>query len=109
MTAPYTKISVLVNFNSRLWLFAAECGDEVMVKLLLEKGGVDINSKDMEGRTVLSLAAGSGHEAVVKLLLEQCDVDVNSRDNEGRTPLLFAAGVGHEAIAQMLLEKGGVC
>jgi ankyrin repeat protein len=39
-----------------------------VVKLLLATGKVDADSKDKDGQTPLSRAAGSGHEAVVKLL-----------------------------------------
>ena len=41
-----------------------------MVKLLVEKEA-DMESKDNNGQTPLSRAAGSGHEALVKLLLEK--------------------------------------
>jgi ankyrin repeat protein len=37
------------------------------VKLLLEKGA-ELESKDGQGQTPLSLAAKNGHKAVVKLL-----------------------------------------
>jgi ankyrin repeat protein len=48
---------------------AAANGHEAVVKLLLDTGKVDANSKDSNyGRTPLSWAAGNGHEAVVKLL-----------------------------------------
>jgi hypothetical protein len=46
--------------------YAARYGHEAVVKLLLEKG-VDLDSKDISGRTPLSHAARYGHEAVVKL------------------------------------------
>jgi ankyrin repeat protein len=63
-----------------------------VVKLLLETGKVDVDSKDNNyGRTPLSWAAENGHEAVVKLLLETGKVDVDSKDNYGRTPLSWAA------------------
>ena len=39
------------------------------MKLLLEHGA-ELETKDEDGRTPLSCAAGNGHEAVVKLLLE---------------------------------------
>ena len=51
--------------------WAAENGHEAVVKLLLETGKVDADSKDeYDGRTPLSWAAENGHEAVVKLLLK---------------------------------------
>ena len=42
-----------------------------IVWLLLEREGVDADSKDSNGRTPLSWAAENGREAVVKLLLEK--------------------------------------
>jgi ankyrin repeat protein len=48
--------------------YAAERGHEAVVKLLLDTGKVDVDSKDSFGRTLLWYAAERGHEAVVKLL-----------------------------------------
>ncbi|OCK95360.1 ankyrin, partial [Cenococcum geophilum 1.58] len=85
-------------------------GHDAVVKLLLETGKVEVDSKDNEyGQTPLSWAAENGHEAVVKLLLETGKVEVDSRDNEyGRTPLSWAAENGHEAVVKLLLETGKV-
>jgi ankyrin repeat protein len=52
--------------HTLLWR-AAENGHEAVVKLLLETGKVDVDSKK-DGQTLLSWAAENGHEAVVKLL-----------------------------------------
>jgi ankyrin repeat protein len=76
---------------------------KAVIKLLLETGKVDVDSKDKGGR---AWAARNGHEAAVKLLLEK-GVDVESKDQRGRTPLLWAAR-GHEAVVEMPLEKGVV-
>jgi ankyrin repeat protein len=49
--------------------WAAENGHEAVVKLLVDTGKADIDSKDKEyGLTPLSWAAQKGHEAVVRLL-----------------------------------------
>ena len=88
--------------------WAAEKGHEAVVKLLLDKEGVDPDSKDNYGRTPLSWAAEKGHEAVVKLLLEKDGVDPDSKDNDGQTPLSWAAENGHEAVVKLLLDKEGV-
>ena len=64
-----------------------------MVRLLLETGKVDVNSKDFAGATPLSLAAWNGHETVVRLLLETGKVDVDDT-----TPLSWAARNGHSAV-----------
>ncbi|KAH6889275.1 Pfs, NB-ARC and ankyrin domain protein [Thelonectria olida] len=90
----------------------AEVGQEMAVKLLLEKvfkllleKGADFESKDNDGQTPLSIAAWNGREAVVKLLLEK-GADFKAKDNDGRTPLSWAAGIGLERMVKLLLEKG---
>jgi ankyrin repeat protein len=75
-----------------------------VVKLLLDKGGVDPGSKDtVYDQTPLSWAVENGHEAVVKLLLAKGGVNPNSKDTAyGRTPLSWAARNGHEAVVKLL-------
>ena len=60
--------------------YAAENGNEAVVKLLLEMGQVEADSKDRKNRTPLLCAARNGHEAVVKLLLETGQVEGDSKD-----------------------------
>ncbi|OBT54158.1 hypothetical protein VE04_10305 [Pseudogymnoascus sp. 24MN13] len=67
-----------------------ESEQEAVVKLLLERNVIP-DSKNEDGRTPLSKAAGRGHKAIVKLLLERNDVDHNSEDKDGHTPLWWAA------------------
>ena len=73
-----------------------------MVKLLLDTGKVDVNSKDNYGRTPLLFAASRGREAVVKLLVDTGKVDVNSKDAYGQTPLSLAAWSGYPAVVKPL-------
>ena len=87
---------------------AAAKGHEAVVKLLLDVGNVDIESRNISGQTPLSLAATNGHAAVVQLLLEKDNVDVNSTTFQGQTPLSRAADNGHEAVVKLLLETGKV-
>ncbi|MCJ1432221.1 hypothetical protein MMC27_001577 [Xylographa pallens] len=87
---------------------AAYFGHDAVVKLLLEREDVQVNSRDDMGRTPLSWAATKGHEAVVSLFLERKDVQVNSRDHIGRTPLSWAAVNGHEAVVRLLLARKDV-
>lgn len=58
-----------------------------MVKPLLATSKIDVDRKDMHGRTPLWWTAQNGHEAIAKLLLGTGKVDVNSKDHDGRTPL----------------------
>jgi ankyrin repeat protein len=80
-----------------------------MVRLLLEKDGVDANTKDKNGRTPLSWAAQKGHYAVVKLLLAKDGADPDSKDTKcGLTPLSWAAANGHGCVVKLLLDKSCV-
>lgn len=77
-----------------------------MLKLLLETGSVDLNTRSNSGQTPLSLAARDGRKAVVILLLETGKVDINTRSRNGDTPLSQAAARGHNAVVRLLLSKG---
>ncbi|KAI9856131.1 MAG: hypothetical protein M1813_009249 [Trichoglossum hirsutum] len=66
---------------------------------------LDIEARDIDGTTLLSLVIRKGNEAIVKLLLEKGAM-LESKDQAGRTPLWWAAANGHEAIVKLLLEKG---
>lgn len=65
-----------------------------MVKLLLERDGIELNPRNRMGRTTLIRAAEEGHIAVVKLLLEQESVELNLTDELGLTALSRAANRG---------------
>jgi len=82
---------------------AARSGREAVVKLLLETGQVDVDSKD----TVYVRRRCRGRQRVgarpwLKLLLETGQVDVDSKDTDGRTPLSWAARSGHEAVVKLI-------
>ncbi|OAF62704.2 hypothetical protein VC83_01210 [Pseudogymnoascus destructans] len=79
-----------------------------MVRLLLEKNGIDANSKDNNSRTALSWAAQGGNEEVLGLLLREEGIDVNSKDNNGWTALSWAVKRGREGVVRLLLEKKGI-
>lgn len=76
-----------------------------MVRLLVERGDIEVDSKDIYRQTPMLWAAKNGHEAVVQLLLERKDVAANSKSASGQTPLLRAAENGHEAVVRLLLER----
>ncbi|KAF9777621.1 hypothetical protein IL306_004356, partial [Fusarium sp. DS 682] len=76
--------------------------------MLLNKGKVEVDSRDKNGRSPLSWAAWNRNEAVAKLLLDTGKVNVDSRDKNGRSPLSWAAEDGNEAVAKLLLDTGKV-
>jgi ankyrin repeat protein len=66
---------------------AKDTGHKAVVKLLLETGKADVNSKDYNGQMLLLWAAEKGHDTVVKLLLEK-GAQVETEDKRyDRTPL----------------------
>ena len=56
---------------------AAIGGQLVVVELLLEQPGVDVNAATEKGHTVLLMAAGLGHMEILALLLRQPGLDLN--------------------------------
>jgi hypothetical protein len=100
--------AIILRKDRSLLMWAAEGGHEAVVKLLLETGKVEVESKDLSGMTPLSIAAKSGHNAVVALLLETKKVNVDLRDWAGQTPLSLAAQRGHRRVVKLLLETGKV-
>ncbi|KAL9090725.1 MAG: hypothetical protein Q9165_005213 [Trypethelium subeluteriae] len=90
-------------------IIASFLGFDALVKLLLDTGKVEIDSKDDKlYQTPLSWAAERGYEAVVKLLLETGEAEVDSRNGADNTPLSLAVSSGHKVIVKLLLETGKV-
>lgn len=89
--------------------WAAEEGHEGVVRVLLERDDIDINSKkDIYGQTLIWWVAYKGHVEVVRVLLAQNGIDVNSRDFLDRTPLSVAAAEGHATVVKLLLTRDDV-
>ena len=93
-----------------LLTWAAERGQETVVKMLLERKDVNPDQPDTHNnRTALGWAAALGHLRVAKLLLERKDVNPDHIDTGGgRTPLSMAAQNGREEIVKFLLERKDV-
>jgi ankyrin repeat protein len=82
---------------------------EIIIKLLLETGKIEIDAKDQDERTPLWWAAQGGHETMVQLLLDTNKVDVDLKDNQlEQAPLSVAAQGGHEATVKLLLNYGKI-
>lgn len=70
--------------------------------LLLEKGA-DVNVRDDQGRTALSLACELGHLDAVKLLV-QFNADPELIDTWGNSALMYAACGGHNHVLEFLVR-----
>jgi Ankyrin repeats (3 copies) len=88
--------------------YASQEGHQAVMKVLLRRNDVDVNSKDGDDRTPLSIAAMNGQACAVKLLLACDDIDADWKDVNGRTPLAYAVdaqGRG-ELVVQPLHMRG---
>lgn len=76
-----------------------------VIDFISKVGVLDINLKNSDEISAISLAAYKGHHDVVLFLLKN-GADINSEDIDGDTPLFFAARFGYEKLAELLIEKG---
>lgn len=71
----------------------------------LARFGVDLEIKDLEGRTALHVAAWQGTYDIVECLIK-LGANINAIDAEGRTPLHMCAWNGHIEVVRLLIESG---
>lgn len=84
---------------------AAKLGDSAEVAQLVKKG-MDVNSSDPSGNTLLILATREEQPKVVAELLKQRGVKLDARNSAGDSALMLASLRGFTEIAQQLLEAG---
>ena len=85
-------------------LKAVNEGDANTVAFYLNKG-MDPDTADPDGNTILMIAARVGHEEVVKLLISR-KASVARRSAHGDTALMMACLKGKLAIARLLVANG---
>ncbi len=85
-------------------LRAVDAGDTGTVTALLQRG-MDINTVDSSGNSLLTLAAGNGNLALVDLLLAHRP-QLGARNKVGDTALLSAALKDNVDIVRSLLKAG---
>ena len=79
-------------------------GDIDRVKSEIE-AGLDLNSKNRMGWTILHIAVNKKHTEIAKLIIDK-GADVNIRDNRGRRPIHLAVETGQKDIVEALIAKG---
>ncbi|KAL6899617.1 hypothetical protein ACP4OV_006275 [Aristida adscensionis] len=102
---PQQQLGVPENLDATMRLLFAACqGDAAGVEELL-RGGVDVDSIDLDGRTALHIAACEGQGEVVRLLLDW-KANINARDRWGSTPAADAKHYGHFEVYNLLRARG---
>lgn len=95
------NVNAQSGITSSVLQLALATGQKQLIKLLLV-AGADINVRDRDGKTPLSLAAEIGNEAMVKLLLSADGINPDVQDEFGLTPLSLASLNGHRDVAKLL-------
>lgn len=83
---------------------AAMMGDARELVRLID-GGIDPNSVDANGNTLLILAAREGRTATVEALLQR-GVPLDQRNPAGDSALMLAVLGGHDDVVRVLLKGG---
>lgn len=76
--------------------------------LLLQSGHVDINYRDIKGRSLLSFAAGWGYPSIAATFLRFPGIDPNCVDSDGNTPIFEAVRNNNVEMMKVFLDAEGV-
>ncbi|MEK1829568.1 ankyrin repeat domain-containing protein [Priestia megaterium] len=82
----------------------AAYGDLGKIKKLLDFG-IDVNTRDEGGYTMLHWATQEGHLEVIRFLISRGS-SIHLEDEEGFTPLYIASGEGYIEIIEWLIKNG---
>lgn len=87
---------------------ATRKGNLVRVKYLLKKNGESyLSFRDVNGDTLLHIAAEYGHTGLMEFLLKR-GVDINKKNHEGNTALHLAASNRKRHCVSLLIVKGAL-
>lgn len=81
------------------------------IKALLQAPGIEVDLRDEDGRTPLSIAAGFDSAVsvwFVERMLRMPNVDINSYDNDGKTVLYHSLESGNIKAAELLLSGSDI-
>lgn len=83
----------------------ADQADVVLWILQTTTRGIDVNTRDKNGKTLLMWASEKGHKAIAALLIVK-GADVNARDIGGWTSLRWALSKEKTVLLELLLDEG---
>lgn len=89
--------------NKTALLIAIEKKEKYIVQLLLDSNKIDINHRDLEGRTILQNIVVTGHNEMAKLLIKN-GANIHNVDNKNRNLLYDALSYGDKTFIKYLLD-----
>ena len=72
----------------------------------LFRGGIDPDSMDKNGNTILIIACQNNFKDLARLCL-QFSADINWKNNHGKTAADYARQYGYKKLQDYLIRKGG--
>lgn len=85
-------------------LIAIGDNDPLIVRLLAQFVGTDINKNYGQGRTLVAIAAGDGKPALIPILARY-GAHVNMPDDQGNTPLILAMRLSDQDVAIQVVKE----
>ena len=94
--------------NRPLHIACAFSGSVDLVSYLIKVAGCDINTRGLEGRTILHWACEENHLEVVKFLVTEIKCDLEAEDEYNNRPLHFACAFsGSVDLVSYLIKVAG--
>jgi ankyrin repeat protein len=99
----YKSLFESTSMHNNTWLhYASKCGSYECVKMLLNAGYKNWDSRNKSNKTPLHYASHEGHKNIVKLLLK-AGANVNLKDNNNITPFDYAIiNFNYECVQKIL-------
>ena len=91
--------------HCQTFLNACRNGQKNIVRIFIERGGIDLDRRDAEGNTALHYVCREGFRDLAVLLLDR-GADPSLTNNRGGTPLHAAARKGNREILARLIDAG---
>jgi len=100
-------LTIQNNIGKSALYFAIEKRNREIIKLILDSKKIDLEQRDIEGRTLLQNIVMHGHNEMAKILITH-GVNVNNIDNKNRNILYDALSYGDQGFVQYLLNLEGL-
>lgn len=76
-----------------------------LLDFLLMQPNIDVNKKDLEGRTAFMWSCMNGSLEVVKKMMKKSETIINDQDYRGMTALMLASSYGRMEIVDLVLKN----